>query len=139
MFGFIKTLFSSPKIANDILDKDNGLVVRAGEWIGNLSYTEEEQAENRSEIAKEVIKFVETTLHENTERSKTRRAIAVAWIRVQLFLILITALVIPIDKDLAKEYFALATSEVMLWGTGSVIVFFFGAYVWGTHISKKNK
>lgn len=139
MFGFIKSIFSSPKIANDILDKDSGLVVRAGEWVGNLSYTEEEKAENRSKIAKEVVKFVETTLNENTERSKTRRSIALSWIRVQLFLILITAIAIPINKDLAKEYFALATSEVMLWGTGSIVVFFFGAYVWGTHIAKKNK
>jgi hypothetical protein len=30
-------------IAEDILDKDNGLVAQAGAWIGNQNYTDQEK------------------------------------------------------------------------------------------------
>lgn len=38
-------LFGTQKAIDDILDKDRGLLTKAGAWVGNLSYTEEDQAE----------------------------------------------------------------------------------------------
>jgi len=75
-------------------------------------------------------------LSESTVRSQTRRTLAQDWIKVQLGLILVTAITIPLDKPIAKELFALTTCDIMTYGTGAIIVFFFGAYVYGAHIKK---
>jgi len=147
----IKTFFTiAPKAADDILDKDNGLLVRAGGWVNDLQYTEAEKARDFGEMAKCVVEYVKTTLGESTERSATRRAIAILWIKAQLGLVFMTAIAIPADIILGAsiegykgmimtaEFFALTICNVMVWGTGSVIVFFFGPYMWGAHIAKKN-
>ena len=143
-FTSIKDFFTIvPKAADDILDKDKGLLVRTGGWINDLNYTEAEKAKDFGEIAKGVIEFVKTTLIESTVRSKTRRAIAILWIKAQLGLILMVAMAISADEifktNMKKDFFDLATCNVMAWGTGSIIIFFFGAYAWGTHIKKNGE
>ena len=133
----LKTLVTgTPKIVEDVFDKDEGLLVKAGGFINNLHYSDQEKAKGFADLAKAVSDHIKTTLGESTERSKTRRLIAGMWIRTQLALILMVAITIPLNKAIAKQYFELATCEIMFWGTGSVIVFFFGAYVWGTYIKK---
>ncbi len=130
------------KTVDNFLDKDDGLLAKFGGWVGNQQFTDQEQANYRREIADKAAEFVGKTLSENTVRSKTRRRIADSWILTQLFLVFMTAIFIPFDRQIAGDYFNLATSDIMLWGTGSIIVFFFGGYVWGTHIKgsvKKQK
>lgn len=116
------------KTADDIFDKDDGLLTQVGSWVGNMNFTSEEQAEMNVKIADKAADFVASTLSENTVRSKTRRSIAELWIKVQLALVLMTAICIPWNKEIASDYFDLATSSLMMMGTGSIIVFFFGGY-----------
>jgi len=129
-------IFGAPKLMTDVFDKDSGLLVKAGGFIDGLSYTDQEKAKAFADLAKAVSDHIASTLPESTERSVTRRSIAVLWIKVQLWLILMVAIVIPFNVKLAEWYFKLATCEVMLWGTASIIIFFFGAYAWGAHIKK---
>ncbi len=134
----------APKITTDIFDKDGGLLTKAGGFINDLHYSDAEKAKDHANAGKSITEFVKTTLEENTEKSKARRDIAVLWIRVQLSLILMTAICIPLElilsdkMQMAKNFFELTTCNVMLWGTGSIITFFFGGYVWGTYIKKKS-
>ena len=72
------------KTADDLFDKDKGLLTQVGSWVGNMKFTDEEQAELNVKIADKAADFVASTLSENTERSKTRRQIAVLWIKTQL-------------------------------------------------------
>lgn len=132
-FGTTKSV---EKTVDNVFDKDSGLLNQVGSWVGNMDFTDEEKAEYRMKVADKASDFVGKTLDENTERSKTRRSVAVLWIKVQLALVVMTAICIPWKKEIASSYFELATSDLMLWGTGSIIVFFFGGYVWGTHIKK---
>ena len=132
----IKSLFGSGEVVNNVLDKDNGLLAQAGEWIGNQQYTEEEQAEARADMNKGVVEYVRMTLTENTVRSRTRRYIAITWIKIELFLVLLTCAVAPYDAELAKFYWQITTSDLMFWGTMSVIGFFFGPYMIGQHFNK---
>lgn len=132
----IKSLFGSSKAVDDVLDKDNGLLTQAGEWIGNFNYTDEEKAESRAKMNEGVVEYVRMTLTENTVRSRTRRYIAISWIKIELFLVLLTCSVAPWDIELAKFYWSVATSELMFWGTMSVIGFFFGPYMIGQHFGK---
>lgn len=39
-------LFGTSKAVDDIVDKDNGLIVRAGTALGNLHYSDQEKAES---------------------------------------------------------------------------------------------
>jgi hypothetical protein len=39
-------LFGTDKAVNNLIDKNNGLLAQAGSWVGGLSYTDEEKAEN---------------------------------------------------------------------------------------------
>ena len=130
-------VIGAPKITTDIFDKDGGLLAKAGGFLNDLHYSAAEKAQDVFKIGQSITKFVDTTLSESTERSKTRRQLAVLWIKVQLALILLVAIVLPFKQELAADYFKLATCNVMLWGTGSIITFFFGGYVWGTYIKKK--
>ena len=136
----------APQITTDIFDKDGGLLVKAGGFINNLHYSSAEKAQDHFKIGAAVTDFVKATLGESTEKSKARREIASLWIKAQLSLILMTAICIPLEiifNDskliMVKSFFELATCNVMLWGTGSVITFFFGGYVWGTYIKGKGK
>lgn len=137
--GFFTKLFSTNKVVGDVLDKDNGLLAQAGTWIGNFNYTDEEKAEARAEMNKGVVDYIKTTLSENTNRSKTRRFVAKAWIYVELFLVLLTCAAAPFDANLAEFYWKVATSELMFWGTMSIIAFFFGPYMIGSHFGGKRE
>lgn len=132
-------VIGAPKITTDIFDKDGGLLAKAGGFINDLHYSDAEKAGDKFKIGMAVTDFVKTTLGESTERSKTRRSLAILWVKVQLALVLMVAICIPLDTEAAMKYFELATCNVMLWGTGSIITFFFGGYVWGTYIKKGKK
>lgn len=125
------------KAVDNILDKDSGLLTQVGGWVGGLQFTDQENAEYKLKVADKAAEFVGKTLEESTIRSKARRSVALMWIKVQLALVLLCALAAPWNLELAKFYFDLATCDIMLWGTGSIIVFFYGGYVWGAHISRK--
>lgn len=119
--------FSSDKVVNNILDKDNGLLAQAGSWIGNLNLTQEEIMEQNAATVVSVQAFVKDTLSENTERSKTRRSIAVLWIKTQLAIILMCCIAAPWNLELANFYFELATSTLMITVTTAISIFFFGS------------
>jgi len=120
--------FSSNKVVDDIMDKDKGLLSQVGGWIGNMKLTPEEVMEANGKTVVSVQKFVESTLSENTERSRTRRAIAVMWIKLQAGLILFCCIAAPFDMELATFYFELATSTLMITVTTAISIFFFGSY-----------
>ena len=116
-------------IAEDILDKDNGLIAQAGAWIGNQSYTDQEKATDSKELTKGVVKYAIDSLNENTVRSKTRRNIAVRWIEMQINLIYFCVLCSIFNLDELQAKIAVyALSDIVNWGTGAIFVFFFGSY-----------
>jgi hypothetical protein len=43
--AWLGRLFGTDKAIENVLDKDGGLLVKAGSWLGGLHYTEEEKAE----------------------------------------------------------------------------------------------
>lgn len=43
--GIFSKILGTEKAVDNLLDKDKGLLTRAGSWIGGMHYTEEEKAE----------------------------------------------------------------------------------------------
>jgi hypothetical protein len=135
---------SGGKVVNDVFDKDNGLLTQVGGWVGNQQFTDQEQALHDKAMGDAVRGFAVATLSENTDRSKARRAIAVEWFKLQIWLIKLNVLCVLIDylivelrageSSLANSIAVIAFSP-MLWGiTGAVSVFFFG-----THMLRSSK
>lgn len=116
------------KTRDDVLDKDNGLLAKVGGWIGNMDLTQEEVIEFNNKTVTSVQEFVKATLGESTERSKTRRAIAVLWIKAQLGIVLMCCIAAPFNMVLAEFYFKLATSTLMITVTTAICIFFFGSH-----------
>jgi hypothetical protein len=127
----------APKAVDNILDKDKGLLTQVGSWLGGLNLTAEEVMEQNAKTVTSVQAFVKATLDENTERSKSRRDIAKLWIKTQLGIILMTCIAAPWDIELAKFYFELATSTLMIMGTTAIIIFFFGSHGLAKHNESK--
>ena len=131
-------------MVEDVFDKDSGILVKAGGFINKLHYSEEEKADTHKIAAEMVLKHVEATLGENTEKSKTRRELAIKWIDLQINLIGVTVLCVPLavlfpeqGEKMFNLILSLTTSKILLGGTITVMAYFFGTYGWGTYISKK--
>ena len=140
---FKNFILGAPRLATDVFDKDDGLLVKAGGFVDDLHFSDAEKAKYGLDVANALSAHIESTLGESTQRSVTRRAISVMWIKAQLGLILLSAIGVPADivfkTELKGEFFKLATCDVMLYGTTAVILFFFGAYAVGTYLVKKGK
>jgi len=128
MFEWIKSVFTS-KTVDNVLDKDNGLLAQAGSWIGNFQFTDEEKSEANKAMIDSASEFVKQTLTESTVRSKTRRWLAIQWVKIELFLVLLSCAVAPWNMKLAEFYWSIAMSELMFWGTMAVLGFFFGTHM----------
>ena len=48
--NFLGKLLGTDKAQDNLLNKDNGLLVRAGGWVDGLGHTDQEQAEDRQAI-----------------------------------------------------------------------------------------
>ena len=133
----IKRFFSlaPAKTVDDLMDKDNGVLVKAGGFINDLHYSDAEKARDYAAMAGAMSQFVKDTLGENTERSKTRREIAVLWIKSQLTLIFLTVFAGCIEYGIrgtmviAEFVWGVASSELMFWMTMSIGAFFYGAHL----------
>ena len=112
----------------NILDKDNGLLTQVGGWIGNMNLTKEEVMKQNAKTVTSVQGFVVSTLEESTDRSKTRRSIAVLWIKSQLAIIMLACIAAPWNMELANFYFKVASSALMLTISTAICIFFFGSH-----------
>jgi len=135
--GIFDALSIAPKAVDDILDKDDGLLVKVGGWINDQQLTDAETLAANAKTVADVQDFVKATLSESTERSKARRSIADKWITAHLAIILLFCIALPWNQEVAAQYLELATSNTMGWVTGAISVFHFGSYGLSRHNETK--
>jgi len=118
---------------------DNVMTVAKGigGYINDLSYTDAEKAEKHSTIIIPAFQaFMDSTVKENTERSRTRREIAI-WVIRNWFIMLWVAilsygfeLVIGATRhEFSAFVLAIATLQVMVYLVLGVGAFFFGSHI----------
>lgn len=134
--GMLSKMFLRPKTVDDFLDKDTGHLAKIGSWIGNQQFTEEEKAKMVASVSTAVRQFSIDTAKESTARSVTRRNLAVLWIKAQLGLVLATFIAAIFDYPQFMKMWEVTTSDVMVFGTMGVMIYFFGAYGFGTYVGK---
>ena len=133
----------TPKMVDNVFDKDNGLLTQVGTFIGNQQFTTQEQVIANKKMADSVQDFAVATLAENTDRSKTRRTLATEWFKMQVWLIKLNVLCVFIDVLAAELGTELHTADAiaviafsgLLWGVTSGI----GLFFWGSHTLRSSK
>jgi Na+/melibiose symporter-like transporter len=118
---------------------DNVMTVAKGigGYIDDLSYTDAEKAKKHSTITIPAFqKFMDSTVEENTERSRTRRDIAIWIIRNWFIMLWVTIfsygfeLVInAAQHEFSKFVLGIATLSAMIYLVLGVGGFFFGAHI----------
>lgn len=134
--GWVSKLLGRSKTVDDVFDKDNGLLAKAGGFVNDLHHSDAERA-------RDYAAFFKDTLTENTERSKTRRALAIKWLDLQIWLIQLVVMGIFIDAALGQFGveigLAVKLSEVAFSGLMWSITSGVGAFFWGTHLLRNSK
>jgi len=115
---------------------DNVMTVAkgVGNWIDEQQFTPEEKAKYNAELVQTYAGFLAQTVDESTERSRTRRAIALLIIRWWLFMLTVTMVVWQFNSQWAD--FMLA---ILLGAAVSGLVLGVGAFFFGVHILRAAK
>lgn len=129
----IKTVFGGePNKAADLI---NDSVRGVGGWIDEQQFTDQEKAEMNMKLVENYAVFMENTMKENTERSRTRRNLAIWIIRTFIYL-LITSVIFEAmgNPHMAEFVFKIMTSNPYALLVGGV-----GAFFFGTHLIREAK
>lgn len=111
---------------NNVMKAATGI----GNWIDNAKYTDQEKATDTLKLLTHFDKFMENTVNENAEKSKTRRDVAILVIRAELGFLVAAALSWPISEEYAKFLLEIA-SETSPWGLLTLGV---GTFFFATHL-----
>lgn len=120
----------SSKGADNVMKVASGV----GGWIDGMKFTEQEKAEYNGKIIEAAGKFMEQTVGENTERSITRRQLALLIIRFELVLLGLVVILYKIDKGYAEFIYKIATTDPM-----NYLVLGIGAFFFMSHIVRASK
>lgn len=100
-----------------------------GNWIDKGKFTDQEKAEHRAALIPHFQKFIESTVSENSERSRTRRDIAIWIIRTEIFLLVFSVILYKFDLEWAKYVYQICTDSPLGLLTLGVGAFFFGTHL----------
>ena len=126
IFSGIKTIFGAGQ------DGQNNLMKAAtgvGKWIDEQQFTDQEKAQFNAELVKHYSAFMENTVKENSQRSRTRRDLAMWIIKTEIFLLLGSAALFKLDAEYAAYLYKIATNSPLDYLVLGVGAFFFGAHL----------
>lgn len=126
--SFFSWFTSGPKVVDDVFDKDNGLIAQVGGWIGNMNLTNEEVMKANSKTVETVQDFVEKTLDENSERSRSRRDIANLIIKTYLLWFSVALGIWPVREDYAIFIIGALSGLAIGGAFTAVVIFHFGSH-----------
>jgi len=120
--SWIGKLFGTEKAVNSLVDKDNGLLTQAGNWIGGFSYTDEEKAENNLLVKSWGLKQLEAL-----EPFKVvQRIIAFSVLFVWGFVAINYVAMLWFKHESAAELLTFALSDYVFWPTLAVLSLYCG-------------
>ncbi len=122
----VKTLLgASPDGSSNVMKVAAGL----GGWIDKQQFTTQEKADFNAKMVESYAEFMKSTVGENTQRSLTRRSLAIWILRTEVILLISSAAIYKIDPAWSQYIYKIATDSpmnILVMGVGS---FFFGIHV----------
>ena len=138
--GWIGKLFGTDKAVDSLLDKDKGLLVRAGGWVDGLSYTDQEKAENSLLVKEWGIKQLEALEPFKVVQRIIAFAVTGLWILVGLNVVgaiwydsinkCAPNAVNCVDPDVTGAMLQFAMSDYVFWPVLAVLSLYFTGGVW---------
>ena len=126
MWSLIKGIFGAgDKGSDNVMKVASGI----GGWIDGQQFTEQEKAEFNAKAIDVYADYIASTASENTERSITRRVIAIWIIRTEVFLLVASIILFKIDPAWSEYIYKVATTDPMNFLVLGVGAFFFGAHL----------
>lgn len=105
------------------------VVKGVGGWIDGQEFTDQEKAEDALKRAERYGQYLSQTMQENSERSRTRRALALLVIRWWLVILTASAALYKVDQAWSVYLFKIATFEGVAALVLAIGAFFFGAHL----------
>lgn len=128
LFTGVKTLLGfsgASKGADNVMKVASGI----GNWIDEQKLTDEERLNFRSKMIEHYGVFMQSTVGENTQRSITRREIAVWVIRLEAVFLIMYGILGSFELKAAAVWKYIAVDSP--WGLLTLGV---GAFFFGTHL-----
>jgi len=126
MWSFIKGILGSGQDGQaNVMKVASGV----GGWIDGLKLTDQEKQEFNGQMVQHYSDFMALTVSENTERSRTRRDIALWIIKLEAFFLVFSLVLFKFDPAWAKYAYQVATDSPWGYLTLGVGAFFFGAHL----------
>ena len=130
MLGFVGRLLGTEKGVDDILDKDRGLLVRAGGWVDGLSHTEQEKAEDKREIREWGLRQLEALAPFKVVQRILAFTIIGVWAIVAFnCLAAIWVEAFWPEVKIKEAMLSFAFSDYVLWPTAGVVALYFSGGV----------
>jgi len=126
MWNFVKGIFGAGQSGSDNVMK---VAAGVGGWIDNLKLTDQEKQTFNGKMVEHYSAFMASTVSENTERSRTRRDIALWIIKLEAFFLVFSLVMSGWKPDLAEYAYKIATDSPWGYLTLGVGAFFFGAHL----------
>ena len=105
-----------------------------GGWIDGQQFTKQEQADYNAKMISHYSDYMKSTVAENTQRSLTRRNIALWVIRTEIALLVTSAIIYRLDSELSLYIYKIATTSPM-----DYLVLGIGAFFFGSHLVRATK
>lgn len=124
---WLSNLFGTSNAVNNLLDKDKGLIVRAGEALGNLHYSDQERANDDREVNEWSIRMLDA-LHPFKIIQRVL-AVSAAFVWIFMFLNIVVAIWIHIlfpDINAADPLMKLAFSDFIFWPILAIFALYTG-------------
>jgi len=120
-------LFGTKKAVDNLLDKDNGLIVKAGTAIGNLHYSEQEKAQSSRAVQEWSIRYLDSM----SQFKVVQRVLAFAamglWVLFGINLVIAVWIkqIYP-DIDALTGLKEIAFSDYVFWPVVSIFALYTG-------------
>jgi len=138
--NFLGKLFGTDKAVDNLLDKDKGLLVRAGGWVNDLSYTDAEKAENQLLVKEWGIKQLEALKPFKVVQRIIAFAVTSLWWLVGVnVLVAIWVEAIWPDIQAKEQMLEFAMSDYVFWPVLSVLGLYMSGGVLPNLMNRKEK
>jgi len=128
IFSAVKSVLgfsNAGKGADNVMKVASGI----GGWIDGQQFTEQEKAEFSAKMIGHYGTFMESTVGENTQRSITRRDLAIWIIRTEIILLVVSVILQKIDPEWGRYVYMICTESPLGLLTLGVGAFFFGTHL----------
>jgi len=137
--NFLGKLFGTDKAVDNLLDKDKGLLVRAGGWVNDLQYTDAEKAESQLLVRQWGIKQLEALAPFKIVQRIIAFAVTSLWwlVGVNVMVAIWVEAVWP-DIQARERMLEFAMSDYVFWPVLSVLSLYMGGGVLPKLFTKKD-